>query len=67
MVQVSLDLRYLRIYWVLILYLDFDPCYLREVALRMMIGYSLRYSKVIKYSIEDSPLVIEGGYTLGLL
>ena len=67
MVQVSLDLRCLRIYLVVILYFDFDPYCLREVANRMMIGYSLRYSRVIKKPIEDSPLLIEGGYTIGFL
>ena len=47
-VQVSLDLRYSRISWILILYLDFIPCCLLKVAHRMMIGYSLRCSKVIE-------------------
>ena len=32
-----------------------------------MIGNSLRYSKVIEYPIKDSPLLIDGGYTLGHL
>ena len=48
MVQVSLNLRYLRISWMLILYLDFIPCCLSEVAHRVMIAYNLRYSKVIE-------------------
>ena len=48
MVQASLDLRCSRISWMLILYFDFIPCCLPEVAHRVMIGYSLRYSKVIK-------------------
>ena len=46
--QVSLDLRCSRISCILILWFDFIPCYLSEVAHRVMIGYSLRYSKVIK-------------------
>ena len=32
MVQVSLDLRCSRISWMLIMYFDFIPCYLPEVA-----------------------------------
>ena len=48
MVQVSLDLRNSRISWMLILYLDFIPCFLSKVAHRVMIGYSLRCSKVIE-------------------
>ena len=48
MVQVSLDLRCSRISWMLILYFDFTPCCLSEVTLKVMIGYSLRYSKVIE-------------------
>ena len=47
-VQVSLDLRCSRISWMLILYFDFTPCCLSKVALRVMIGYNLRYSKVIE-------------------
>ena len=39
MVQVSLDLRYLRITWMLILYFDFIPSCLSEVAHRVMIKY----------------------------
>ena len=34
--------------WILILYFDFDPYCLKRVTSRVMIGYSLRYSKVIK-------------------
>ena len=48
MVQVFLDLRYSRICWMLILYLNFIPCYLLEVTHRMMIGYNLRCLKVIQ-------------------
>ena len=48
MVQVSLNLRYSRISWMLIFYLDFIPYYLSEVTHRVMIGYSLRCSKVIE-------------------
>ena len=48
----------------LILYFDFDPCFLFKVALWVMIRYSLRYLKVIEYPIKDSPLLIEGGYLL---
>ena len=48
MVQVSLDLRYLRISWILIMYLYFIPCYLLKVAHRVMIGYNLRCLKVIE-------------------
>ena len=51
----------------LILYFDFIPCYLLEVTYRVMIGYNLRYSKVIEYSTKDFSLLIEGGYTYGLL
>ena len=47
--------------WILILYFDSIPVASREVARRVMIGYSLRYSKVIEYPIKDSPLLI-GGY-----
>ena len=46
---------------------DFIPCCLLEVAHRVMIGYNLRYSKVIELLIEDLPLLIEGVYTHGLL
>ena len=35
--------------------------------MRVMIGYSLRYLKVIEQPIKDSPLLIEGGYTLSHL
>ena len=48
MVQVSLNLRYSKISWMLILYLDFIPCCLSEVAHRVMIGYNFSCSKVIK-------------------
>ena len=48
MVQVSLDLRCSRISWMLILYFDLDLCCLLEVALWMIVGYSLRCSKVIE-------------------
>ena len=48
MVHVSLDLRCLRISWMLILYFDLNPCCLLEVALWVIVGYSLRYSKVIR-------------------
>ena len=48
MVQVSLDLTYSRISWILILYFDFIPCCLSKVALRVMIEYSLRCAKVIE-------------------
>ena len=47
MVHVSLDLRFFGISWMLILYFDLDPCSLLEVTLWVMIGYSLRYLKVI--------------------
>ena len=47
-VQVYLDLRYSRISWMLILYLGFIPCYLSEVAHRVMIRYSSTCSKVIE-------------------
>ena len=40
MVQISLDLRCLRISWMLILYFDLNPCYLLEVPLWMRIGSS---------------------------
>ena len=48
MVQVFLDLRCLRIYWMMILYFDFIPCSLSEVAFGVMIGYNFRYLKVIE-------------------
>ena len=48
MVQVSLDLTYSRISWILILYFDFIPCFLSKVAHRVMIEYSLRCLKVIE-------------------
>ena len=37
-VQVSLDLRCLRISWMLILYFNFTSCCLSEVAVRVMLG-----------------------------
>ena len=67
MVQVSLDLRYSRISWILIMYLDFLPCCLLEVTHRVMIEYNLRCSKVIEYPIRDLPLPIKGKCTYGLL
>ena len=48
MVQVLLDLRCLRIYWMMIMYIDFIPCSLSEVAFGVMIVYNLRYLKVIE-------------------
>ena len=48
MVQVSLNLRCSRISWMLIMHFDFIPCCLSKVALRVMFGYSLRYSKIIE-------------------
>ena len=48
MVQVSLDLRYIRISWMLIMYLDFIPCCLLEVTRKVMIRYSLRCLKLIE-------------------
>ena len=56
MVHVSLDLRYSRISWMLILYLDFIPCCLPEVTHRVMIKYNLRCSKVVELPTRDSPL-----------
>ena len=47
MVQVSLDLRCLRISWMLILYLDFTSYCLSEIAHRVMIRYNLRYLTII--------------------
>ena len=48
MMQISLDLRYLRISWMLILYLNFIPCCLLEVAHKVMVKYNLGCSKVIE-------------------
>ena len=48
MMQVYLDMRCSRISWMLILYLDFIPCCLPEVAHRVMIGYILRCLKLIE-------------------
>ena len=47
MVQISLDLRCSRISWMLILYFHLDPCCPFEVALWMMVRYSLSYLKII--------------------
>ena len=66
-VRVSLDLKYSRVSWMLIMYLYFIPCCLLEVAHRVMIGYSLRCLKVIEYPTRDSPLPIKGEYTYDLL
>ena len=41
MVQVSLAFRCLRISWMLIMYFDFIPYCLSEVARRVMIEYNL--------------------------
>ena len=46
--QVSLDLRYSRISWMLVLYIDFIPFCLLKVSLKVIIGYNLRCSKVIE-------------------
>ena len=48
MVQVFLDLRHSRISWMLILYIDFIPCFLLEVGLKVMIGCNFKCSKVIE-------------------
>ena len=48
MVHVSLNLRYSRISWMLILYFNLDPCCLLEVALWVIVGYNLKCSKVIE-------------------
>ena len=48
MVRLSIDLGYSRIYWMLILYLDFIPYFLPKVTHRVIIGYNLRCSKVIE-------------------
>ena len=48
MVQISLHLRCSRISWKLIMYFDFIPCCLSEVAHKVMIGSGLRCLKVIK-------------------
>ena len=48
MVQVPLDLRCLRISWMLIVYFDFIAYCLLEVAHRVMIEYKLKYLKVIE-------------------
>ena len=32
----------------MILYFDLDPCCLLEVAIKVMVGYSLKYLKVIE-------------------
>ena len=67
MVQVSLDLRYSRIFWMLILYFNLIPYCLSKATLRVMIEYNLRCLKVIEYTIKDLPLPIKGEYTYGLL
>ena len=46
MVHVSLDLRCSRISWMLIMYFNLNPCSLLEVTFWVMVGYSLRSSKV---------------------
>ena len=51
----------------LIIYFDLDPCCLLEVALWVIVGYNMSYSKVIEYPTKDSPLPIEGEHTYGLL
>ena len=48
MVQVSLDLRCSRLSYMSILCFEFIPCCLSEVAHKVMIGYSLRCSKVVE-------------------
>ena len=50
----------------LIIYLDFIPCFLLEVAYRVMVRYSLRCSKVIEQQTKDFSLPIKGVYTYGL-
>ena len=67
MMQVFLDLRCSRIYWMMIMHLDFIICYLSKVAHRVMIKYNLRCSKVIEWPTKDFPLLIKGEYTYGLL
>ena len=58
MVLVSLDLRYSRISWMLIMYLDFTLGCLSVLTHRVMIKYNLRCSKIIERLIRDSPLPI---------
>ena len=48
MVQVSLDLKYLRLPWILILFFNFIPCCLSKVIYRVMTRYILRCSKVVE-------------------
>ena len=48
MMQVSLNMRWSRISWVLILYFDLIPCFLLEVTHKVTIGWSGRFSKVIE-------------------
>ena len=48
MMQISLDLRCSMISLTQILYFDFIPYYLSKVSHRVMIGYRLKYSKVIE-------------------
>ena len=67
MVQVSLDLRYSRIFWMLIMYLDSIPSFLLEVAHWVIIGYNLRCSKVIELPTRDSSFPIKEEYAYALL
>ena len=53
MVQVSLDLRCSKISWMMIMYFDFIHCCLSKVAHRVMIGYNLRYLKLIELPTKD--------------
>ena len=48
LVQVSLDLRYSSLSWMLIMCFDIIPCCLLKVAHRVMIRYSLRCSKIVE-------------------
>ena len=66
MVKVSSDLRCLRIYWMLILYFDFIPCYLFEVSHKVIIEYNLRRLKVIEWPTRDLPLLLKEEYTYSL-
>ena len=67
MVQVFLDLKCSRISWMLIMYFDFIPCYLFKVSHRVIIGYRLRFSKVIEYLTRDLSLPLKGKYTYSFL
>ena len=51
----------------LILCFDFIPCFLLEVAHKVMIRFTLRCSKVVEKTTKDSPLLIEEEYTHDLL